>query len=812
VVGKELTYAESADSEGRRRIRSKPQNAEGSFSVYIADPTAATFWGWVDNLQELVESAHENKGTITYTPPDGTQVTFDLQSIQISGMPQRGVELKNHRVEVDVTFECLPYGRLAERALNLRPGNLVRNPSFESDTSTWTKITTGWTGGTSTMSRIANTTLSSNYVMRMIGTKDATGTARTLDAQSDYIAVLPNTSYTLTASNNVIDATGTGNAVVIEWFTSVPASISTSTGTNLTGTGIKSHSLVATSPGTAAFAKVYLRSSSSTSGDTLDSYWDAVTLLPTTATATVSIPGPIGDLLVDDVPGQVPALAELTLTDGSTQTRNHVEVGVQHRYDPAKAEPIRLDAVTQVTGLAGASNTRAGSIATNVLRAGMTTTPVAVCVAEDQPHDGRWKVRARLWPDKIDTKVRLSWRAGTAPFAREKWVTIPGEDAWYEVDLGTVNIPTQPAPHVADFRIEGKSATGITTMDVDVLYFEPADNYTRLRGDTAQDVATAAVVAADDFNAHSSGALAGKTPVISTGNWSGAGDADDFGFSLVVLGLGQEVVRSAVSDAATGVQTGRLNLCGTGVVAACTVSVDLYSSAAATTRTRRWGVILRYVDINNFLVGYVEQQIIGSTWVAYAVLTKRVASVNTELSRVLLDVSGVPSDLKAALSVSADASGNANVYVGLNNAAPTLRLSVTDASLATAAALDDGMVGIWDWYTDATADQRKFNDFVAVSNAAGATVPNPAINPTRAVTLTHNTALTASSDGTLLGNTPIREGQYLKLPPETRNSYRTRVAVKARRNDGDSGFTDTGTTDALTASLNVTPRVHLTSP
>jgi hypothetical protein len=119
VVGKELTYAESADSEGRRRIRSKPQNAEGSFSVFISHPTDATFWDYVDNLQELVESAHENKGTITYTPPGGTQVTFDLESIQVANMPQSGINLRNNIAEVDVTFECLPYGRLPKQRMNL---------------------------------------------------------------------------------------------------------------------------------------------------------------------------------------------------------------------------------------------------------------------------------------------------------------------------------------------------------------------------------------------------------------------------------------------------------------------------------------------------------------------------------------------------------------------------------------------------------------------------------------------------------------------------------------------------------------------
>jgi hypothetical protein len=783
--------------------------------VFISAATDVDFWGWVDNLQELVESAHENKGTITYTPPGGDQVTFDLESIQVTGMPQNGVNLRNRLAEVDVSFECLPYGRLPEQAINLRPGNLVPNPSFESSLSGWTNGTSAWSGGTSAMTRVAYSTLSGNYALRQTGTKDATGTARSLEATSDYIPVLPNTSYTLTAKANVVDAGGSGLTINVLWYDSVPSYLSAAVSTASTGTGAKNLTVTGTSPGTAAFAVVTLRVSSSTSSDTVDAYWDAITLLPTNATSTVTIPGPIGDILVDDVPGQVPALAELTLTDGSTQTRNHVEVAVQHRYDPANAEPLLLNAVTDITGLAGSSNTRAGSLSTNVLRAAVTTSPLAVSVAESQPHKGKWKVRARLWATDPGMKVRLAWRAGNAPFVREKWVAVPGEDAWFEVDLGTVNVPTQPAPHTADFRIEARSATGLPTLDVDTMYLEPADNYTRLRGDTAQDIPTAGVIAADDFNKYAASPvnLAGLTPDFSTGNWAGAGDADDFQFTNP-LSANNQAYRSAASDSAD-IQNGRIALCGTGVVAACSVTADIRLPAGPhVSKGFYGGVILRYVDTSNFLLANFENTTTGDS-LQYVTLRKRVAGVTTTIG----SFSATSGDFNATgayatLRVDVDALGNVSVYAGPQGGAVNLFISVlADANLATAGALDDGRVGLWDHNTTASASAtRRYDNFVATSLAGGATIANPAIHSTRAVTLTHNTALTTNSGGTGQGATPIREGRYLTLPPETRNSNRTRIAVKARRADVDEGFADTGTADTLTASLSVTPRVHLTSP
>ena len=117
LVSRELTYAESADSDGRRRVRSKNQNAEGKIGLHISGTSESHFWDRVDNVIELVESAHRNKGSIVYEPPGGTAVAYDLESITVTGLPQRGIDLRQQRADAEITFEVLPYGRLDEVTL-----------------------------------------------------------------------------------------------------------------------------------------------------------------------------------------------------------------------------------------------------------------------------------------------------------------------------------------------------------------------------------------------------------------------------------------------------------------------------------------------------------------------------------------------------------------------------------------------------------------------------------------------------------------------------------------------------------------------
>jgi hypothetical protein len=113
IVARDITWIESVDLEGRRRGRSKAQNPSGSWKGAIGNTSESAFWDDVDNLQEMIESVHSNRGSLRYAPPpNGAAVTFDIESIELSGLPQKGVFLAQLLCEPEFTFECLPYGRL----------------------------------------------------------------------------------------------------------------------------------------------------------------------------------------------------------------------------------------------------------------------------------------------------------------------------------------------------------------------------------------------------------------------------------------------------------------------------------------------------------------------------------------------------------------------------------------------------------------------------------------------------------------------------------------------------------------------------
>lgn len=1042
VVSKDNTYAEGSDSEGRTRIRSRAQNSEaGSLTLQFRASTAATFWDAIDNLQELVESAHLNKGTLAYTKYGSTSsVTYDLESIQVTGLPIKGVHSAQRHAEATITFESKPYGRLATQRLNVQDtyqqmvtalspsiflplgassgltdlsGN-ARNgtaaggvtvggatgPLTVSDggatdfdgtddriTTTYATrrnlctnpragaaATTGWstaaglvnagatitavndwrdtafqiattgaatlqgastlfnltsgvpqqarirlkrTAGTGTMrvSVTRNSAPYTSYVVVAAGTQTDFSEV-TLDFTPDFtgewalIVEINEASATtfrfaecmVSAAGSYFDGSGYYNGSGVwtvdgetGWTGAANASASdigcfangtsrtfmgwayrdTSSGADaLLGTEVSPGPIVRLNSAantlsffpTSAAAQVTWNWPGNTvwvhwalvfdePGDTAALYingalvssqtmasqfatggnfrigtltgtsdpfdgkqaWVSVHQTALTATqirdcydtgkAQITLDGPIDSFTVESIPGQVPALPVLTLDDASTQARNIVEVGVQHDFDPDNPEDLELDLAAGLTAQGGSSNTRAGSVATNIIRAALATTPISICKAASQTHKGLWKVRARVYPSATTVLVRLAWRAGDGPFAKEKWVAVPSSAGWFDLDLGTVNIKELPSGHSCEFRIEGKSTSGSPTVDVDIVECIPADSYTKLRGSSSPEVGSGAIVAMDDFSTQTAGAVTGKTPLLApAGLWSGAGDTDDF----TVDTTNQWIIRSAVSDSSQ--YNGRYLRCGSSTLISAQASVDVLTLGGfAPPAGITMGLILRYTDVNNWLMARLETFVSGggSTKTSFA-LVKSVGGVTTASAGSGIYVA-YPIYGWRTITASVDASGNAVAQYGVRGGTVSeTRTFVADTDLATAGALATGGYGIYDSYTASTGSTRYYDNFMVSTLATTATVLNPAINSGYGLDLKHNTALTDNSTGTSTGTTPIRQGNYPKLPPATRNGLKSRVVVRARRDDNDLGLADSGTSDTMTASLTVTPRVHLT--
>jgi len=739
VVTDENAYAETPDSDGRTRIRTRALNSEsGSLALNLRGTSSDLFWDAVDNLQELVLSAHRNKGTLTYTKFGSTNaVTFDLEAINVTGLPIRGTAIAQRHAEAAVSFETKPYGRLPQVVLSTAT-NLAVNGTFETNT-------TGWSTATATLTRVTDmfrTGVASGHVAV------ASGATRGIVATSN-VTVSASTAYTAGGWVKACSSSDVGLQIKIrlEELTSLSVNVG-ETESTVTLTNEWQYVSVARLMGaTGVRAKVHFLNV--TSG-AVEWVVDDITL----ALSQVLV-GPIDYFAVESVPGQVDAWGALTVTDISSYSRNHIEVGVQHNFDSANPELLLLRAVNELSALGGSSNTRAGSYSTNIIRAALTTSPVAVCTSGSQPHKGPWKIRARVYPSTTDVRVRVAWRAGDGPFTAEKWVSVPNSAGWYDLDLGTVKIGELPSGHTAEFRIEAFTTTGVPTVDVDILTLIPCDNYTRLRGSIGSETPVGGVVAVDDFSTQTAGAVTGKTPLLApAGNWSGAGDADDFQVDTSL----QDIYRTAVSDS-TGVN-GRYLRCGSGTLAATHVNCDVFVHPSTVgADDRRQGVFLRYSATTDWLMAFVQD---GVMW-----LTKRVAGVES----IIGDAYFSYTNQWISLLVGADTSGNAMVWAcpRYGTLVPLI-LVLGDSSLASAGALASGGYGIYDAWEGATAATRRYDNFsVKTSASSSASIINPAINGGHALSLLHNTSLSDNADGDAIGTTPVREGRYLTMPPATRN-------------------------------------------
>jgi hypothetical protein len=1034
VVTDDNTFAETPDSEGRSRIRSRATNPEGSFAAFFKADTDATFWDNVDNLQELVLSAHRNKGTLSYTPPNGTQVTYDLEAINVTDLPQRGVQLRQRHAEATVTFETKPYGRLAdvniggylEVAQDLSPSillaldatngvtdlsgngrngtgvgsitiggwtpgplavgddgatdfdgtddritttyatrrNHVRNPrvftdltdvldgttgpnlntgstvtrygasggpddpnfpyvscltttasayqgvSFLLSNQTYTSGTTyrarcyiytdgavslllggthtdvgssvavtagGWTTYECTWTPGANRTAADNYALTVRTTSAVVRqfyvTACIVEAAASVGTFFPTTAQlasgeagwlgTANASASDIGcfANGTSRTFMGWAYRDTSANANAMMGASAgvgpiirCASGSNNIDFYPTSLGAAAiwaagwpgngewvhWALVFDEANDSTTF-----YINGAALgAPSGSGATVQFPADVGDLVigsrtgtgdpfngkqqgvavyergltadeiqqlygagaaawtldgpidyftVSGVTGQVPAWPDLTLTDPDTQARNHVEIGVQDNFDPDNAEPLLRNLAAGLTALGGVSSTAlsASSYSANTVLAALTTSPVSVCTAADQPHKGKWKIRARIYPSATTVLVRLAWRAGNGPFAQEKWIAVPANDAWYDLDLGTVDIKELPSGHTSEFRVEARSTEGVPTVHVDILTLIPADSLAVLRGSTTEDTPTGAAVAAEDFSTHAAAALAGTTPLfVPSGTWTVAGSGGTYNTTAA----GDAYIETS-GDASSGVG-GEFARLGTGTLTYGNISahVDVDWQGYFT------GLFMRYTATNNFLMAAVTRASTGRD--RYIQLIKVVAGFKT-----VINIAPCPTD--SWIYMAAGSTGDVGVLTSADGSSWTWRLlALGDSDVATAGALASGGYGIyhtcWDTINTSTA---RFDNIAVVGDAELTSISNPALNSDQTLSVLHNNAITATSTGS--NRTPIREGRYPRLLPATRNATDSRIVVRARRDDIDNGFADTGETDTLTGSLTVTPRVHL---
>lgn len=723
LPGRDVTYIEPVDGEGRRRIRSKDTNGEGRIQAMISGTTDANFWDNVDNLLELVQSAHRNRGSITYTPPGGSdEITWDLEAVTVTGLPQKGQQLATRRAECEIAFETRPYGKLSPSTINLA----------------------------------------------------GTVAAKTLSGPIDYAEI-------------------GGIAGQIE-----------------------------------AFADLKLTDTSGQERRHVE----------------------IGVQDVFDPADPEPLLLTAGTMAGAGGT---------------------LQAFSGVAGTtsapANAYTTSSGD--SYVIRSAVPTQAVTVLGTGKQPHYGLWKVRARVNCTDTGIRFRLVWKVGEGQFTKEQWRLIPRANAWIDLDLGTIDISKLEAGHTWEGRIEAIGQVGYAFASVDFLTLQPADRYLRLRGVQVAE-STTSLFAGDDFQVHAAGTLNGKTPPLTPGgNWVSTGGTGDF---QITQSASKIVSRAGTADAnPISGRYGQFgtavfsdievsadllpfpNIAGTFIdyPGATSGTLGDFSRGQA-------GVFLRYVDSSNHIKAFYTRNVYErqvdiaqsysittpavwgtpvttplaplqlitpeSTTTYTAIVrttTRRFEYLSLHLQKVMggtvtslgrVDF-GPGDNLGGAqgnrrMRILAGTAGDIEVWEGPLGAELSRQITYSgDADLATGGTLDEGTFGLYHANTGATRDTTTYYSIIAQDPSTSAV--EPAIRANNSVEVTHSAAYTLAGTAEVKALTPIREGEYLKLSPATRNQGKSRIVVRARREDPELGSADTGVTDQVEARLEVTPRVTL---
>lgn len=215
----------------------------------------------------------------------------------------------------------------------------------------------------------------------------------------------------------------------------------------------------------------------------------------------------------------------------------------------------------------------------------------------------------------------------------------------------------------------------------------------------------------DEFE-QTAGALTGKT-LPSGQTWGSAlGDTDDF----QVSGSGL-LTRNTTGDTPSfGIGGGRAVAAGTTSYAAVGVQVDFMRDNVSAAGQMGQGLMLRWVDANNYLAVFIDTKAALQLWVY-----KYVAGVATPL------VPGVTFAENSAntwrtLRVLADPSGRLHIwtFVKVGSYAPTPLRHLQDPVLATGGALASGKVGILDSHDSTGATTRTYNDFFAFAHVPDA--------------------------------------------------------------------------------------------
>lgn len=441
-------------------------------------------------------------------------------------------------------------------------------------------------------------------------------------------------------------------------------------------------------------------------------------------------------------------------------------------YEAEELGALDTAALAALSGASGGTVVTHGTLSTSwtpVLsgRIGGTTYPT---------HTGSYQMFARLYSTSgTAVRARSVWDVGDLvnPTENEP-VRLPGASNFYLQDLGEVRLDAAPVgTHRWDYQIQGAGDAGSENLSVDKVWIVNKDEgMGRLSAPIISTEGLVAYSARSEFTTES-GAINGDSLRVG-GTWTGSGDAVDFS---VAAG---EMTRTEVSDT-----TARFIVASTPTPTVSAARVDFKVSALAVTGALQPGVILRYVDVNNYLRVRADMGSASSGQVLAEVVVGGASVGATPVGSVTWE-----SDTWYTCVLVAFASGSYCMTLAKRNGAPFYTGASNDSNLATGGVLAAGKVGIHDRYSAASpAVTRTYDNF-----AAWVPSPDAVLFSSQSAQLTTDGMYREDAGGTAYGPVSNVRGDLPRLPPEGLDSRTTQVFIKGSRGDleqlPDSGLDD----------------------
>ncbi|MBA2712773.1 MAG: hypothetical protein H0U55_04350, partial [Rubrobacteraceae bacterium] len=516
------------------------------------------------------------------------------------------------------------------------------------------------------------------------------------------------------------------------------------------------------------------------------------------AGSTASTASRILTLTAANVPGTVPGLGRLVITDTASQNRSHIEIGGdRYGYNASASMDILGSSMTSLGG------TLTGSGAGSYQSMTVGTAPVAICEAASLPHLGPHNVRAQVewFSGGTSVQVRAASRTVDGPWRYSPWRDVPvNVYGPYDANLGPADFQTvKRGAQVSTIRIEAKGTGGpllrvyrINPIPTEVVY-GLARGFTSTAPPTSFSVYDTFLQTAGNLD----------TPKVAPtgGNWAEANRVGANGFQVETTG--KTAQRTTVSDAA--ITSGSFAYVGSSIAGTAMQATVKFGVLGVVGYLGQFGILARYVDASNWLMLALQPNgnVLAASYLTVIKQTTAAGAVN--LMSQQSPEFGYPGT-KHELKLEVDATGYWRAYWQPDpSGIPILIMDGYHADLVTGGTLASGKVGLYDAWASATALTRNYDDV-----QASTPVVDYPLYSGRSVMFAHDYAQREVAAGTNYSDVPSYRGRRLYIPPAGPGNLTTRLVVKDRRNDVDGGLPDSADS-SRSAALYVVPR-YLVAP